>query len=164
MSLILCAFKYQEAYATGHCFPAPRCLDHRALPILSFLLNNSLLTLQTNLCISEDNVLFLSGSHVHQGGIVSAAASRVDISGTGDNSWIELIDLSNMKVIPKQVRPLEKQDSRETRRMWDPVTSRLIKKEYSEATREKVVIEQRQRDEAAERKKKGTEYVYSIPQ
>jgi hypothetical protein len=33
----------------------------------------------------------------------------------------------------------------------------LLKKEYSEATRVKMAIEQRQRDVAAERKKKGVE-------
>jgi Oxysterol-binding protein. len=37
------------------------------------------------------------------------------------------------------------------------VTSRLLKKEYGEATKEKVRIEQKQRDEAGERKRKGVE-------
>jgi hypothetical protein len=32
-----------------------------------------------------------------------------------------------------------------------------MKKEYSEATKEKVMIEQKQRDKAAERKRKGVE-------
>jgi len=34
-----------------------------------------------------------------------------------------------------------------------------MKKEYSEATKEKVQIEQRQRDEAAERKRNGVEFI-----
>jgi hypothetical protein len=62
-----------------------------------------------------------------------------------------------LQVIPKEVRPLEKQLLTESRKLWENVTDNLLKKEYSEATREKVVIEQKQRDEAAERKRKGVE-------
>jgi oxysterol-binding protein-related protein 9/10/11 len=86
--------------------------------------------------------------------VASGGGGAADADG-----WTELIDLSIMKVIPKQVRPLSHQEAKESRRMWDPVTSRLLKKEYSDATREKVLIEQRQRDEAAERKRKGAEFV-----
>jgi len=39
------------------------------------------------------------------------------------------------------------------------VTSGLVRKEYGEATRAKHTIEQRQRDEAAERKRRGVECV-----
>jgi len=60
-----------------------------------------------------------------------------------------------MKVIPKMVRPLDKQLPRESRRLWDNVTTRLLRKEFGDATKEKVAIEQRQRDEAAERKRQG---------
>ena len=70
---------------------------------------------------------------------------------------MELIDVSALQVLPKAVRPLERQQPRESRRLWESVTDKLMKKEFSEATREKVVIEQRQRDEAAERKRKGVE-------
>lgn len=35
----------------------------------------------------------------------------------------------------------------------------MLKKEYSDATKHKLVIEQRQRDEASERKRIGQEYV-----
>lgn len=69
----------------------------------------------------------------------------------------KLIDLSDLEVIPKSVRPLEVQLPHESRRLWDPVTSRLLKKEFGDATKEKVKIEQRQRDEADERKRKGHE-------
>lgn len=61
-------------------------------------------------------------------------------------------------MIPKSVRPLSVQQPNESRKLWEQVTSNLLKKEYSEATRVKLTIEQRQRDLAAERKKKGTEY------
>ncbi|KAJ3866359.1 hypothetical protein EV359DRAFT_36875 [Lentinula novae-zelandiae] len=70
-----------------------------------------------------------------------------------------LIDLSTLWIVPKQVRPLEKQLPTESRKLWEGVTSRLMKKDFSEATKEKVVIEQKQRDEATERKKKGVSFV-----
>ena len=76
-----------------------------------------------------------------------------------DDEWKTLLDLSTLHVIPKVVRPLEKQEPRESRKLWENVTNNLLNKEYSEATKEKIVIEQRQRDEAAERKRKGLLYV-----
>ncbi|KAK7046900.1 hypothetical protein R3P38DRAFT_2876652 [Favolaschia claudopus] len=95
----------------------------------------------------------------------SAASSRLDITsakvgGAGEEQeWATLIDLSTTKVIPKTVRPLEKQVAYESRKLWDSVTSRLLKKEFGDATKEKVIIEQRQRDLAADRKKKGVEFI-----
>lgn len=69
--------------------------------------------------------------------------------------WKQLLDLSQLQVIPKQVRPLERQEPNESRRLWDGVTSRLLSKEYSEANRHKQAIEQKQRDDAAEMKRTG---------
>jgi hypothetical protein len=95
--------------------------------------------------------------------IASASRSKADVSGAADDGeWMDLIDVSALRVIPKAVRPLEKQHPRESQKLWESVTDNLIKKEFSEATREKVVIEQRQRDEAAERKRKGVECVFSF--
>ena len=59
--------------------------------------------------------------------------------------------------MPKSVRPLSGQHPNESRKLWEHVTSNLLKKEFSEATRVKLAIEQKQRDIAAERKKKGVE-------
>ncbi|GBE87394.1 hypothetical protein BKA93DRAFT_743711 [Sparassis latifolia] len=70
-----------------------------------------------------------------------------------------LIDLSTLHAIPMSVRPLEKQHPRESRKLWENVTSGLLKKEYSEATKHKLFIEQRQRDEAAERKRRGAKFI-----
>ncbi|KAF9064281.1 hypothetical protein BDP27DRAFT_1333809 [Rhodocollybia butyracea] len=88
----------------------------------------------------------------------SGVASKVDLTGLSSD-YTTLIDLSTLWVVPKQVRPLEKQLPTESRKLWDGVTSRLMRKEFSEATKEKVAIEQKQRDDAAERKKKGTTFV-----
>ncbi|KAI0711396.1 hypothetical protein C8Q76DRAFT_623128 [Earliella scabrosa] len=75
-----------------------------------------------------------------------------------DSEYATLLDLSTLHIIPKTVRPLEKQLPNESRKLWENVTSRLLNKEYSEATKHKLVIEQKQRDDAAERKKKGVEF------
>ncbi|TFK72794.1 hypothetical protein BDN72DRAFT_791897 [Pluteus cervinus] len=89
----------------------------------------------------------------------AAAVSRADVSNTGDGEYMTLIDLSRLQVVPKSVRSLEKQLPYESRKLWEKVTDKLIKKEFSDATKEKVVIEQRQRDIAAERKRSGVEFV-----
>ncbi|KAF5383276.1 hypothetical protein D9615_005046 [Tricholomella constricta] len=88
----------------------------------------------------------------------SAAASKLELVGH-DEEYVTLLDLSTLKVVPKTVRPLEKQLPHESRKLWVSVTDNLVKKEFSEATKEKVAIEQKQRDEAAERKRKGVEFV-----
>lgn len=77
-----------------------------------------------------------------------------------DSEYATLLDLSTLHVIPKTVRPIEKQLQNESRRLWDSVTTRLLAKEYSEATKHKLVIEQKQRDDATERKRKGVECVF----
>ncbi|KAF8191148.1 hypothetical protein BJ912DRAFT_303757 [Pholiota molesta] len=91
--------------------------------------------------------------------IREASYSKADFGTAADGEWLPLIDLSALAVMPKAVRPLEKQHPRESRKLWETVTENLTKKEFSEATKEKVNIEQRQRDEAAERKRKGVEFV-----
>lgn len=68
-----------------------------------------------------------------------------------------LIDLEKLQTVPKVVRPLEKQLSKESRKLWENVTAKLLSKEYGEATKHKLALEQRQRDEASERKRKGEE-------
>lgn len=98
----------------------------------------------------------------------SAATSKSDITSTiastnvstaelTPGEYATLLDLSTLQIIPKAVRSLEKQLPNESRKLWDDVTNRLIKKEYGEATKHKLAIEQKQRDEAAERKRKGIE-------
>ncbi|KAJ3565237.1 hypothetical protein NP233_g7764 [Leucocoprinus birnbaumii] len=99
-----------------------------------------------------------SHEHLPTPDIPPHSASRADISRP-DTKYSTLINLSTLQVIPKEVRPLEKQMANESRKLWQNVTSNLMKKEYSEATKEKIAIEQRQRDAAAERKRKGVEFI-----
>ncbi|OAX39679.1 hypothetical protein K503DRAFT_738955 [Rhizopogon vinicolor AM-OR11-026] len=78
-----------------------------------------------------------------------------------ETEYATLVDLSTLFVVPKQVRPLERQLPNESRKLWDAVTTRLVTKEFGEATKAKLAIEQKQRDEAGERKRKG---IHFIPQ
>lgn len=80
-------------------------------------------------------------------------------NGEPVGDWQTLIDFSGLAVFPKNVRPISQQGPFESRRLWEKVTTNLLRKDYSEATRAKVTIEQAQRDRAAERKRKGEEFV-----
>ncbi|PIL27701.1 hypothetical protein GSI_10854 [Ganoderma sinense ZZ0214-1] len=75
-----------------------------------------------------------------------------------DSEFATLLDISTLAVVPKTVRPLERQLPTESRKLWENVTTRLIKKEYGDATKHKLVIEQKQRDDAAERKRRGVHF------
>lgn len=78
------------------------------------------------------------------------------MSGDADmQEWKTLINLDELALIPKLVRSLEEQEEQESRRLWDPVTSNLLAKSWNEATKQKQVIEQRQRDKAAKLKAEG---------
>jgi len=95
--------------------------------------------------------------------VPSAATSRSDLTTGVEDEWSTLIDISTLHPVPKTVRSLEKQLPTESRKLWDSVTTRLLKKEYSEATKFKQAIEQKQRDDATERRNKGVECVHHIP-
>lgn len=49
------------------------------------------------------------------------------------------------------------QEEMESRKIWRPVTEAICNKEFGQATKHKQEIEQKQRDLAAERKRKGIE-------
>lgn len=66
-----------------------------------------------------------------------------------------LLDMDALALIPKHVRPLPDQLAFESRKLWDPVTVRMLGKQWGEATAAKQRIEQDQRDRTAERKAKG---------
>ncbi|GAA5853278.1 hypothetical protein JCM8547_000266 [Rhodosporidiobolus lusitaniae] len=84
----------------------------------------------------------------------------------GESQFNTLVDLVPLSVAPKSVAPLSSQDPLETRKVWSPVIDALLKKDYSTASKEKLRIEQEQRDKAEERKKKGEGYrpVYFEPE
>lgn len=83
-----------------------------------------------------------------------AQVLREPLAGQTPNT---LLDIDMLSVIPKAVRPLSQQLPNESRKLWEGVTNNLLSKNFNEATKIKQVIEQRQRDIAAQRKAKGTE-------
>lgn len=76
----------------------------------------------------------------------------------GEKEWRILIDLDALDLVPKQVRPIDDQHEKESRKMWDPVTKNMLAKNWNEATKQKQIIEQKQRDRAAELKKSGKQH------
>ncbi|CAG8522639.1 2016_t:CDS:2 [Ambispora leptoticha] len=97
----------------------------------------------------EDVVAELTGSWRGQ-----IYATRFDT-----NEQRLLLDMDPIDPIPKKVKPLSKQGTLESRKVWQPVTTALLKKDYSLATKEKQNIEERQRQIAAELKAKNEEHV-----
>uniref|UniRef100_A0A0L8GIU7 Oxysterol-binding protein n=1 Tax=Octopus bimaculoides TaxID=37653 RepID=A0A0L8GIU7_OCTBM len=76
------------------------------------------------------------------------------------------VDTKRMPIIKKQVQELDKQDAMESRNLWRDVTYNLKIKNINSATEAKHLLEQRQRDEAKERKEKGfvweTKYFHEV--
>jgi hypothetical protein len=89
----------------------------------------------------------------------SSPASSFSAPSLSETEYATLVDLSTLFVVPKKVRPIERQLPNESRKLWDAVTTRLLAKEYGEATKAKLAIEQKQRDEAGERKRKGVQFI-----
>ncbi|VEN34123.1 unnamed protein product, partial [Callosobruchus maculatus] len=84
-------------------------------------------------------------------------------NGVMEYKWTERemeehIDVNNLSVIKKQVRPIREQDENESRRLWKEVTAGLRFNEIDKATNAKQALEQKQRDEAKDRKDRGQEW------
>jgi len=66
-----------------------------------------------------------------------------------------LFNAHEAKYTPCSVRPLEEQEDRESRKLWNKVTSAIIKRDQPTATEAKSAIEDRQREEARMRDAEG---------
>jgi len=84
-------------------------------------------------------------------------SQMITVVSRSQQEWRVLLDLDQLALIPKSVRPLSEQDGHESRRLWDPVTQNLLAKNWGEATKQKQIIEQAQRDLSAARKANGEE-------
>lgn len=84
---------------------------------------------------------------------------KITYKRKGDKEAKLLVSLNELDPIPKAVRPLEAQEEMESRKIWEPVTTSILAKKFSEATKHKQDIEQVQRTTAAERKRKGEAFV-----
>lgn len=69
-----------------------------------------------------------------------------------------LIDLTPLFPVPKSVPPEEEQLPNESRKFWGKVTDAILSKQYSQATKEKQDLEERQREKAAERKAQNIDW------
>ncbi|KAH7882303.1 hypothetical protein F5I97DRAFT_343960 [Phlebopus sp. FC_14] len=98
-------------------------------------------------------------NHIRWRRTQSAPSSTSNVSLSTSSEYNTLVDLSTLQVVPKVVRPLEKQLPHESRKLWENVTAKLLNKEYGDATRHKLAIEQKQRDEANERKRNGQVFI-----
>lgn len=75
---------------------------------------------------------------------------------TYSNGETKCMDLGRLAVTRKRVRPLEKQDPFESRRLWKNVTEALSRAEMDLATEHKRALEERQRAEERLRAESGT--------
>ena len=69
-----------------------------------------------------------------------------------------LIDLTPLSQIPRIVPPLDQQLPNESQNFWASVTTAIKDKRFTEATRLKQELEEKQRQKAAARKEKGEEW------
>ena len=68
------------------------------------------------------------------------------------------IDVNALDINKKQVKPISQQEENESRRLWKEVTAGLKFNDIDKATNAKQMLEQKQRDEAKERKDTGVEW------
>ncbi|KAI8873088.1 hypothetical protein GQ42DRAFT_142630 [Ramicandelaber brevisporus] len=73
-----------------------------------------------------------------------------------------LINIKDLTLVPKHVKSLDEQGPTESRRIWRSVTDHINAKEFSQATKAKREIEDRQRQKTAELKASGKEHVPAI--
>ncbi|KAI9373228.1 hypothetical protein BJX61DRAFT_503893 [Aspergillus egyptiacus] len=69
-----------------------------------------------------------------------------------------LIDITPLFPVAKELPPQDKQLSNESRKFWSSVTDAILNKKYTEATKLKQEIEERQRQKAAERQANNEEW------
>ncbi|KAI5806256.1 hypothetical protein EDC01DRAFT_639311 [Geopyxis carbonaria] len=84
--------------------------------------------------------------------------SKLYYTLTGSSEKHVLIDLDPLLPIQKECPPREVQLPNESRRMWEGVSEAIHAKDYSRATQLKCDIEERQREKAAARVEKKTEW------
>ncbi|KAJ1941878.1 hypothetical protein GGF37_003353 [Kickxella alabastrina] len=85
---------------------------------------------------------------------------KVVVQRGGEEST--LVDLTDLQVAEKIVRPVEEQGPMESRKVWGPVADKMNQGKFGEATKLKRSIEEDQRELAAERTAKGEPFVSAL--
>lgn len=68
------------------------------------------------------------------------------------------VDVNEIPIVKKQVRKIAEQKENESRRLWKEVTAGLRLNDIDRATNSKTALEQKQRDEAKQRKDSNLEW------
>ncbi|XP_034246965.1 oxysterol-binding protein-related protein 9 isoform X2 [Thrips palmi] len=81
-------------------------------------------------------------------------------NGSMHSKWADgrtelFLDVNEIPIIKKEVRPISDQDEMESRRLWKEVTAGLRLNDIDKATNAKTELEQRQREEAKDRKERN---------
>ncbi|KAJ5819683.1 Oxysterol-binding protein [Penicillium riverlandense] len=84
---------------------------------------------------------------------------KIYFTPTGAKEPCLLIDITPLCPTTKTLPPDEKQLSNESLKFWSEVTSAIVDKRFTQATKLKQEIEERQRQRAAERKEKDEEWM-----
>ncbi|KAJ2795789.1 hypothetical protein H4S07_006392 [Coemansia furcata] len=87
---------------------------------------------------------------------------REDGPKDSSNALRTLIDMSLLKVTDKIVKPLDEQGEMESRRVWDPVASKMLQGKFGDATKLKRIVEDTQREKTAARNDRGEEFVPTL--
>ncbi|KAJ9072767.1 hypothetical protein DSO57_1023801 [Entomophthora muscae] len=66
-----------------------------------------------------------------------------------------LVDLESLEALPKIVKPQEEMGSLESRNVWQEVTTNILSREFSKATKAKLAIEEQQREKTRQRTENG---------
>lgn len=83
---------------------------------------------------------------------------KIYFTPAGSKEASLLIDITPLFPVTKSLPPAENQLSNESLKFWSEVTDAIVDKQFSQATKLKQDIEERQRQRAAERTEKGTEW------
>ncbi|OBZ85163.1 Oxysterol-binding C23B6.01c [Choanephora cucurbitarum] len=114
---------------------------------------------------------FFSGQYDLVSGVIkreSTGEILYEISGQWSNEiYIKKVEATNQTVLfdvkassihPKIVASVEKQEPKESRRLWYNVTNAILKDDMDTATDEKTIVEEKQREEARYRKAEKKEF------
>ncbi|KAF9732621.1 hypothetical protein PMIN06_012232 [Paraphaeosphaeria minitans] len=113
---------------------------------------------------------YFGGTYNAIGGFIKDKSGKqlFELSGLwNEEMWIKdlttgkkqlLFDASHAKPSYPKARPMEEQDERESQKLWHLVTEAVKQKDQDVATTEKARIEDRQREEAADRMNKGVDW------
>lgn len=106
-------------------------------------------------CWHDETYYTLQGSKVYMTHLPSKLLRLTQISKKEPNL---LLDLRPLFPTPKIVPPLDHQLPNESQRFWSNVTAAIKSKQFTEATKVKQELEERQRQKAIERAEKNEEW------